>query len=309
MNLMTRRKPFVLGRRPLFATWVAVMIVGLVMLGTVGEANAQSAQYEKRLQRLERLLGSKSLLQMFQTVESLKQEVRTLRGKLEVQGNELKKLRREQKSQYQDVDKRLQEVAEAQASRVAQSADRPSTDQGPGQENAAAGAAENEPGPTRGSASSAGGSDRMAAVSPGTQTGSDGASGLADSDALSEQRAYKEAFSLLKAGKYDDAIGAFNGFLANYGQGEFADNAQFWLGETYYVTQRYEPALSEFQKLLARYPNSKKRTHAMLKIGYVHDELGHTNEAREALTKLTEQYPNTTAAGLARKRLQRLRNR
>ena len=45
----------------------------------------------------------------------------------------------------------------------------------------------------------------------------------------------------------------------------------------------------------------------MLKVGYIHDELGRKEQAKQVLNDLATRYPQTTAAGLARKRLQRLR--
>ncbi len=66
--------------------------------------------------------------------------------------------------------------------------------------------------------------------------------------------------------------------------------------------------MREFETLIKEHPESQKLTHALLKVGYIHDELGQEDKAREALTELTEKYPNSTAAGLAAKRLERMRS-
>jgi TolA-binding protein len=65
--------------------------------------------------------------------------------------------------------------------------------------------------------------------------------------------------------------------------------------------------LREFNTLVSSHPDSQKVTHALLKIGYIHDELGQKEKAREILTSLTKDYPQSTAAGLATKRLERMR--
>jgi TolA-binding protein len=44
----------------------------------------------------------------------------------------------------------------------------------------------------------------------------------------------------------------------------------------------------------------------MLKLGYSQAELGRAAEAEATLKELVRSYPQSTAAGLARKRLQRL---
>ena len=145
-----------------------------------------------------------------------------------------------------------------------------------------------------------------AAVAPAT-TASTEASPAAGVDPFAEQQAYQSAFDLLKSGHYEDAAAAFTQFIAEFPAGSYADNARYWLGETYYITRRFEPALQEFQRLVSTYPDSQKLTHALLKIGYVHDELGNKAEAERVLGDLIERYPQSAAAGLARNRLASIR--
>ena len=111
---------------------------------------------------------------------------------------------------------------------------------------------------------------------------------------------------MLKAGQYDESITAFTDFLQQYPNSQYADNAQYWLGETYYVKRQFEQAVIEYRKLMERYPASKKRSHAMLKIGYSLHELGEINRARAVLEDLRNRYSGTTAARLAEDRLQRI---
>ena len=138
--------------------------------------------------------------------------------------------------------------------------------------------------------------------STAAETGSD-----AGIDPFAEQQAYQTAFDLLKSGRYEDAAGAFMQFIADFPAGSYADNARYWLGETYYITRRFEPALQEFERLVSMHPDSSKLTHALLKIGYAHDELGNEAEAERVLGDLIARYPQSAAAGLARKRLVSIR--
>ena len=130
--------------------------------------------------------------------------------------------------------------------------------------------------------------------------------GVATVDPAEEQKAYRAAFDLLKSGKFTEATVALTEFLRKYPSGDFADNAQYWLGEAYYVNQEFDPALKAFKQLLVDYPDSPKRAHSMLKIGFIYDENGQKDQARKILTELTIQYPKSTAASLATKRLKRL---
>jgi tol-pal system protein YbgF len=125
-------------------------------------------------------------------------------------------------------------------------------------------------------------------------------------DPANEKGSYQEAFTLLKAGNYDESIVGFKTFLAQDPNSTYADNAQYWLGEAYYVKAQYETAINEYSVLIQNYPESKKLTHAMLKIGYSYDELGMIDPARASLQDLIKRYPGTTAARLAEERLQRM---
>lgn len=115
---------------------------------------------------------------------------------------------------------------------------------------------------------------------------------------------YQAAFELLKQGRYDQASLAFRQFLAAFPQSKLADNAQYWLGESYYVTQKYKEALPEFEIVVERFPQSRKMPDALLKMGYCNYELKRYEAARKALQTVVQNYAETTAARLAGQRLQ-----
>jgi tol-pal system protein YbgF len=123
------------------------------------------------------------------------------------------------------------------------------------------------------------------------------------SDPVAARADYQQAFNLLKQSLYEQAIKAFREFLAEHPASEYADDAQYWLGEAHYVTREFEPALVEYRALAATYPDSPKLTQALLKIGYTLQELGRIDEARAALQDLAQRYPGTSSARLAEERL------
>jgi tol-pal system protein YbgF len=118
-----------------------------------------------------------------------------------------------------------------------------------------------------------------------------------------DQTAYNQAFDVLKGGKYADAIVGFRQFLQTYPQSSLADNAQYWLGESYYVTRDFQNAAASFQTVLDRWPDSRKGPDALLKLGYTQAELGHTAQARSTLASVSTRYPGSDAANLAAARL------
>jgi tol-pal system protein YbgF len=121
-----------------------------------------------------------------------------------------------------------------------------------------------------------------------------------------DQAAYNQAFDTLKAGKYPDAIAAFQQFLQSWPQSSVADNAQYWLGEAFYVTRDFQNAAAAFQAVLDRWPDSRKAPDALLKLGYTQAELKRFGQARATLTSVSTRFPGSDAANLAAARLQQL---
>jgi tol-pal system protein YbgF len=121
-----------------------------------------------------------------------------------------------------------------------------------------------------------------------------------------DKSSYQAAFDLLKNSQYDRAIAAFQAFLATYPTSPLADNAQYWLGEAHYVNRSFPEALAAFQRVVENFPGSRKVPDALLKIGYCDYELQQYSAAREALSQVTTKYADSSAASLARQRLDKM---
>jgi tol-pal system protein YbgF len=128
----------------------------------------------------------------------------------------------------------------------------------------------------------------------------------ANGTAMDDNAAYKQAFDLLKEGKYADAGSAFTQFLAAYPQSMLRDNAQYWLGESRYVGKDFTGALREFRTLVESYPESGKLQDAWLKIGYCQYELKNWSAARDALKRAVQLGADTSAGKYAQDRLNKL---
>jgi len=122
----------------------------------------------------------------------------------------------------------------------------------------------------------------------------------------SDRDNYQAAFELLKEQRYEPAAMAFQQFLVTYPDSELADNAQYWLAESHYVTQKFDEALAEFEVVINDFPRSRKVPDALLKMGYCNYELKRWDVARESLRRVQADYPETTAARLAGQRLTRM---
>ena len=101
-------------------------------------------------------------------------------------------------------------------------------------------------------------------------------------------------------------IAGFKQFLAAFPNDQLRGNAQYWMGETYYVTQKYPEALEAFKVVLNDYPNSRKIPDALLKIGFSYYEVKNYSQARKALDSVLNNYPESTAARLAAERIAKM---
>jgi tol-pal system protein YbgF len=303
----------------LFLTACAPLCVMAQYEAPIVEGNPPSV--EVRLGRLERLLTNRGMLDLLDQVERVHQEVKRLRGEMEVQAHRLEKSEEREERLYSDLDRRLQalETGAGGASdpgsapnestspevmsppRAVAPAASQSTDDSNGAVETTADTPAHDIDEARSSEPAPG--QATSGVAPDTGTPVT----VAAARASHEEDDYRRAFDLLKVGNYNDSISAFNNFLGRYPKSAHADNAQYWLAEAYYVTHQYQPAISEYTKLVERYPESQKLTHALLKIGYSHHELRQLDQARTSLESLRVRYPGTTAARLADERLQRIR--
>ncbi len=114
---------------------------------------------------------------------------------------------------------------------------------------------------------------------------------------------YRVAVELVKTGPHADAIAALRTFLAKFPRHDYADNAQYWLGEAYYAQKDYQHSLVEFRTVIETYPRGNKVPDALLKVGYCYAALGQRDKSRAVLEQVVNLYPKTEPAALAAKRL------
>jgi tol-pal system protein YbgF len=105
------------------------------------------------------------------------------------------------------------------------------------------------------------------------------------------------------AGHPELAAMGFQSFIEQYQESPLADDAQFMLGECYYVADRFDEALTEYERLLDTYPASDKRALAMLRGGTCLLNTGSVDRAVSMLREVMEKFPGTREAVAARERL------
>ncbi|MBI2158885.1 MAG: tol-pal system protein YbgF [Candidatus Rokubacteria bacterium] len=114
-------------------------------------------------------------------------------------------------------------------------------------------------------------------------------------------QAYAAALATFRAREHGQAVIDFLDFIAKYPKHALAGNAQYWIGEAYYVQRDYRQALLEFQKVFEL--GAGKIPDALVKIGLCYWSLRDPKRARQTWQKVVREYPGTEAARIARVQL------
>ncbi len=123
---------------------------------------------------------------------------------------------------------------------------------------------------------------------------------------VSPQRMYDTAWADYTTGQWALAIQGFEAYIETFPRSELADNAQFYIGQTYFADGRFEDAVAAFDHVLANYPQGDAVPEASYKLGDALNRLGEADRAEAAFAFVVENYPGSTMAILAEQSLDRL---
>jgi tol-pal system protein YbgF len=123
----------------------------------------------------------------------------------------------------------------------------------------------------------------------------------------SEEELYNRAKLALDQGQTAQARRGFEELVQRYPNSPNADNAQFWIGETFYREKAYEKAILEYQKVIEKYPKGNKLPAALLKQGHAFLALGDKVNSRLIFEELLRKYPQSSEAKAASDKLKEIR--
>jgi tol-pal system protein YbgF len=124
---------------------------------------------------------------------------------------------------------------------------------------------------------------------------------LGNAASADPEAAYERSYESLLRRQFNDAEVGFRGFLEQHRDHSLAGNAQYWLGETYYVQGDYKQAAQAFLSGYRDFPKSRKAADSLLKLGLSLNRLGQKEQACAAYMQVGSQFPK---AAEARKRAQ-----
>lgn len=234
-----------------------------------------------------------ALSQLQITSQSLEEQMRRLTGQVEKLEFQVRQLNDRMDRLVADVDFRLRELedgkAPSQASRGGGKPVAPMVPQSPGEVTVSGG--------TSGTIGTLTESQvRAAGITPSggaapVATTSDQASAAVTLPEGSTQDQYSYARQFLLKRDFDSAEQALSAFVGAHPEDPLAGNAQYWLGETFYVRGDYQTAARTFAEGFQRYPDSAKAPDNLLKLGMSLSQLNLKDDACITLKKLRVEYP------------------
>lgn len=240
----------------------------------IAEQGKRLEALSQRLARMEEslqgLASANPALELGQQLEILRQEMKQLRGQIEVLGHESQMAAKRQRDMYVDLDARLRRLE---------------------QPSAPLGAPAIAPTPPASAPPAVAAAQTTIAPAP--------------SDA--EARAYEAGQGQRRIGNYQGAITAFQAFIDQYPKSPLAPRAQYWIGDSYYNLRDFKRSIAAQQKLIATYPGSSSVPDALLNTASSQIELGDMRGARTTLDGIVTRYPTSEAAVKAKRRLANLK--
>lgn len=140
---------------------------------------------------------------------------------------------------------------------------------------------------------------------PGPASGSREALALAK-ETVEIQDEYKIGWQAVQDRQYDKAVQQFRAFQRRYPSSEMSDDAQYWIGESYFSQKDYNRAILEFNDVL-KYRKGDRVPAALLRQAQAFIEIGDKTDARLILQKLLNDHPSSEQARDARDLLTKVR--
>jgi tol-pal system protein YbgF len=120
----------------------------------------------------------------------------------------------------------------------------------------------------------------------------------------SAEKLYQGGYESLLGRRFGDAEGSFKMFVDRHRDHPLASDAQYWLGETYYVQGDYKQAAQSFLKGYRDYPDGRKAPDTLFKLALSLQQLEQTSQACSTFAEVAKKYP--TAANVRNEALKEM---
>lgn len=226
--------------------------------------------------------------QIMQKNQQLESDLRTLRGRIEEQDNEIAQLKHELENRYADLDQRLellQQKVDPEASTTTE-------------DN------QQDISPSTSSTHTATSASSTTAAAPVNQTPVIVSTQNTSEPSELEKAAYTVALDAYKQGGAKKAIAPMQNFIKNHPNSVYISNAYFWLAEFNLAIEptNYAEAKKNYGIVANKYPNSSRAPRAFYQLYNIAKEVDkNTAQANQYKAKLMQQYPKSEEASFFKK--------
>lgn len=218
----------------------------------------QQAKFTQDLEQ-QRAQSSKINGQLYSQLQALQTELMRLQGTVEEQSYQIEQLKQQQLDGYQNLDKRISELAVQ---------------------------------PPVASVPVAQGEQGAEAVTTAEQIQS-GAANTQIKPKPGDKAAYQSAYAFIKAKQYDKAIESFNSFIEQYPNSRYQANAYYWMGELYLIDNKKEDAIAAFDQVIEKHKTHPKYPEALFKLGKVYVSLDKKTQGKSYLDELVGNFADS----------------
>ncbi len=226
------------------------------------------------------------MVNMYLQLESLQSEIQNLRGLVEEQSYQIKRMQTEQRDRYLDTDSRLSEINSQVQSYHG------------GQQTVSI-----QPGPplTPGNPQAAPGNNANVGVNAPRNNQSAGNSvavgaGVASASPQTEQQLYREALNLLLEDEaFNESISLFQQYIERYPRGRYLTNTLYWQGAAMELAGLHAQSIVVLQRLINEFPADAKAPTALLRLGTVYRKMGENTQAASQWRRIAVDYPESVS--------------
>jgi tol-pal system protein YbgF len=300
LKYASQRKAFIFASLVYLAT--ASFGYAQVQVVDAGAANNSNSSAESSQSNQNANNGNEIVITLYNMVEALQREVQTLRGLVEEQTYQIRRMENEQRDRYLDVDSRLSELNQ----RMTLGA------------NAGFGGATGvfdssniiEPSALESAAQVALNTNVNSPVTD-VELGQDlplsvdnsnetlAVDELVNIEPRSEEELYQEARNLLlNDGEFEGSIAVFQQMIEDYPEGRLTPNAYYWQGEALILVNRYSQAINVFNQVIDNFPMNEKAPDSMLKLGIVYSLMDNERRAQQVWRELLSDFADSGSASL-----------
>ena len=123
---------------------------------------------------------------------------------------------------------------------------------------------------------------------------------------LSPQQVFNMARSDYLKGNFQLAVEGFAIYREHFAESPLADNALYWIGESFFSQNKFEEAIQKFNDFILIYPNGDKIAAAYLKKGISLMKLNKKDEAISVFRLLISKFPLEEETKIAQQKIKEL---